>query len=461
MPSYQALAESEESGVAVRSEFGVTEVVRQAEVMQAALMAQQKALIEARFIVAYRQRRRWDEVRIAVNRMCQDPEFAAEALYVKPISRTPEGWNTLSKRDQLRSAPDNWPQGFSVRFIEAALFECGNFDCPAVVVWEDDEKRITQVSVIDLERNSAYHRTVVTPKTIERRNLKKGEEALSERINSFGETIFILPATPDQVASSEASGVSKALRTLGERLLRPDYKREWRARCEAAIMDAAAKDPEGEKKRILDGFSEKGVMPSAVEAYMEKSLIGLTPAEILQLRKIYTAIANGECSWKDVMEAKFGAGGDDGPLSPAAQKLKDKLAKMESDPVPKASAGMDAKPTPDATAKPSVSTATGDPEPKGNPAEKAAAVEIKRYGPKNGFAVYSALPAMNTVPHGQRVYVRGEDGTDRFYKFDAEIKREDGGEGEWLPEDEPQPPTSGPQRVSDPPAGPRPLRGTR
>lgn len=105
--------------------------------------------------------------------------------------------------------------------------------------------------------------------------------------------------------------------------------------------------------------------------------------------------------------------------------------------------------------------AKADPEPKDNPAEKKAAIEIKRYGPKNGFAVYSALPAMNTVPHGQRVYVRGEDGTDKFYRFDGEIKRADGGEGEWLPEDEPQPPTSGPQRVVDPPAGPRPLRGTR
>ena len=315
------------AGIGVRHEFGVTEVVRQAELQQSALMAQQKALIEARFLVAYRNRRQWPEIRINVNRLCDDPDFAAEALYVKPIAATPRDWSKMSKREQLQSAPETWPQGFSIRFVETVLFECGNFDAPAVVIWEDEQKRITQVSVIDLERNSAYHRTVVTEKTVERKKLADGQEAVATRTNSWGDTIYLVAATTDQVALAEASGVSKAIRTLGERLLRPDLKREWRLRCERAIMDKAAKDPEGEKKKILDSFAEKGVRPSAIETYLEKPISGAQPADILELRKIYQALASGECTWKDVIEAKFGA---EEEISKPAGALRLKLEKARA-----------------------------------------------------------------------------------------------------------------------------------
>lgn len=316
-----------EAGVSVRQEFGSTEIVRGAETAMAAMAAQSKALVEARFVVAMRCPRKWPNIRISVNQLCKDPGFAAEALYVKPLTATPEDWQQIDKRERLRRRLDgkvkDWPMGFSIRFIEAVLFECGNFDVDATIIWEDEDKRITLVSVIDLERNSAYKRTVTTAKTVERSYLKKNEEPLSVRTNTNGQMVYLLPANAQQIETSEAAGVSKALRTMGERLLPPHYKAEWRAIIERTILDQAAKDPEGEKKKLFDAFAEKGVLPSSLEQYLEHPVAEMQPAELAALRKIFVAVSSGEVTWRDVMESKFGASGDDDKptQSPGAAKV--------------------------------------------------------------------------------------------------------------------------------------------
>src|ERR1017187_10475341 len=91
-----------ESGVAIRQEFSGTEIMRGAETAMAAMAAQSKALIEGRFIVAMRQPRKWPNIRISVNQLCKDPGFAAEALYVKPLTAPPQDWQQIDKRERLR-----------------------------------------------------------------------------------------------------------------------------------------------------------------------------------------------------------------------------------------------------------------------------------------------------------------------------------------------------------------------
>lgn len=295
-----------EAGMTVR-ENG-TEIVRGAETAMAAIAAQQKAFVEAQFVVAFQKPRKWPNIRIAVNNLCKDPAFAAEALYVKPISKTADDWNRIDKRERLRrrltDESSNWPVGFSIRAIEAILFECGNFDTDATIVWEDDEKRLTRVRIVDLERNSTYSRTVTTPKTVERNYLKKGQEALATRFNTNGATVYIVAATPQEVDTAEAAGVSKAIRTMGERLLPPHFKAEWRRLVEQTILDQDAKDPQATAKVLFDNFAKIGVLPDAIEKYLGHQVEAMQPAELAVLRKIYVALSNAEITWADVMATK-------------------------------------------------------------------------------------------------------------------------------------------------------------
>lgn len=314
-----------ESGITVREEYG-QEVTRQAETAMGALAAQQKALIEARFVMAMRRQRNWMDVRARINQYCLDPEFAAAALYVKPISSTPDGWSKMSKREQLLHAPDTWPQGFSVRFIEAALFEAGNFDVDSIVIWEDETKRMVRTHVTDLERNSSFARVDTISKTIERKYLKKGQEPISQRLNANNQVVYILEATPDDVKTMENAAVSKSIRTEGERLLPPQLKREWRALIDKTVADADARDPEGAKKILFDSFAGLGVMPSDLEKWLGHAIDNLVPAELKALRKIYVAISNAEITWAEVMGTKEAT---DKPPEKPPEKLRDRILKSE------------------------------------------------------------------------------------------------------------------------------------
>ena len=295
---------------------GASEVTRLAETALAAVQAQQQAMVQARFVMALQRRRNWEDVRVRVLNLCKSTSFAEEALYVKPITRTPDEWKNWTKQERLQNAPADWPRGFSVRFIEAALFEAGNFDCPTMTIWEDGDKRITLVTVTDLERNSSYSRSITTPKTVERRKLKAGQAAIAVRENSAGDMIYITLATDDEIAMKEAAGVSKAIRTLGEKLLPPHHKAEWRRQIEATIADKAVQDPEAAKKEILDGFFRIGIQPSEIERYLGHPVAALTPAEYVELRGVFVAVRNGEATWAAAIEAKHGE-------APAAEKVEE------------------------------------------------------------------------------------------------------------------------------------------
>jgi hypothetical protein len=95
----------DEAGVSVHHEFAGTEITRTAETAMAAVQAQQKAMIEARFIVALRRERKWDDIRVRILNLCKSTAFAEEALYVKPIARTPDEWKGWTKQERLQNAP--------------------------------------------------------------------------------------------------------------------------------------------------------------------------------------------------------------------------------------------------------------------------------------------------------------------------------------------------------------------
>jgi hypothetical protein len=409
-----------DAGLSVRQEFGASEIMRAAEVSMAAMAAQQKAIVEARFVMAMKIPRKWLDVRSRLMELCKNPDFAAEALYVKPLSATPDTWKKMSKRERLQSAPEEWPTGFSIRFIEAALFEAGNFYTDTMILWEDSSKRMTQVSVMDLERNSSYSRTVTTARTVERSYLKRGEEEISKRYNTEGKIVYLLQASEADVTQKEASGVSKSIRTLGERLLPPHYKMEWRRQIEETIFDAAAKDPEGEKKKLMDGFASKGVMPSDLEALLEHNLDACTPAELLSLRTIWVAITNGEATWKEVMESKFGPANEEAGESEGAKKIREKLQARRTAQPP----------------QPAKPEAAAQPE---KPAEAKPAAELPAWNTLPNHETWPEQPEHHL--HGLRIMVAG-----KYYQRADDMES-------WKPAFEQSPPAGKPAFGQPPPKG--------
>lgn len=296
------------AGIAARDEFGGQSLTRAAETASSAVAAQARAAVESRYILALRRPRDWDEVRVRMLRECARPGFAECAIYRKPIGKGVEG--------------------LSIRFAEAALRHMGNLLAETPTVYDDAEKRIIRVSVTDLESNATVQKDIVVEKVVERSHLKDGQTAISKRTNSNGKTTYLVGATEDDLLNKEAALISKALRNAILRLVPGDLQDECEAAIRSTRQNAAAKDPDGERRRLVDAFSVIGVGPADLKEYLGHDLEKIVPAEIDELRGVYTGLKDGEItSWSAVLEVKTGraAKGASGEAPSATASAKEKL----------------------------------------------------------------------------------------------------------------------------------------
>lgn len=283
-------------GAVATQGFGSRELELRAETATAAVAAQAKAAVEARYILAMQRPRDMDEVRRRILNDCKRPRFAESAMY-----RLPRGGKTIV--------------GLSVRFAEAALRSMGNVMPDVSVIYEDASKRILQVMVTDLEANLTYSNQIVIDKTVERKD-RKGREVLAERTNSYGDTVFVVVATEDELLQKQGALVSKAIRTAALRLLPGYIADEAETEISKTLNSECAKDPDKEKKDLVDAFDAIGVGPRDLAAYLGHPLERIQPAEMAELRQVYRTVKDGEATWDAVMEGKATTG---------SQELQDKV----------------------------------------------------------------------------------------------------------------------------------------
>ncbi len=267
------------------------------ETAASAAAAQSKALVEARYTVAMHRPRDMDAVRESLLRECKRPSFAAVARYNKPIGKG--------------------VVGPSIRFAEAAIRCMTNIVVEETTTYDDDEKRIIQVTVSDLESNVPYSTSVTVEKTIERRNKKQDDEVVRERTGSSGAKVYILRATEDDILNKKNALLSKAIRTLALRLVPGDLIDECMYVVVKTQESADAKDPDGARLKIVDAFGALNVTVSDLKAYAG-DLTKLSPAELADLRALHAAIKEGETTWKAAMASKHPA--------PDAPKASDDIA---------------------------------------------------------------------------------------------------------------------------------------
>lgn len=259
-----------------------------ADTASTAVAAQAKALVEARYIMAIRRPRDMDVVRERMLKECCRPSFAAVARYVKPIG-------------QDRS---KWPTGPSIRFAEAAVRNMGNVTVETMTVYDDREKRIVRVTVTDLEANVPYSQDITIAKTIERRKKKDGDTVISTRTNSYGDLVYILEATDEDIINKQQALISKAIRTQGLRLIPGDIIDECMDQVMVTQKNADAEDPDAAKRKLFDAFAGLGVNAGQIKEYLGHDGASLSPKEISDLRALYAAIRDGESTWRDVMDVR-------------------------------------------------------------------------------------------------------------------------------------------------------------
>ena len=248
------------------------------------MAAKMKAVVEARYKMAIARPRDLDTVRQNMLKDARRPSFASVAIYHKPIGKGVEG-----------------P---SIRFVEAAIRNMTNILTETDTVSEDDERRVIRVAVSDLETNTYFSQDVTVTKTVERQKLPAGEKPIRVRTNSKGQQVFIIHGTDDDILNKQNALISKAVRTLGLRLIPGDLVDEALFYVRQTMAKQDAQDPDTAKNRIIDAFSQLGVQVESLKEYLGHDLASIDPNELQTLRALYSAIKDGETTWKAVMDDK-------------------------------------------------------------------------------------------------------------------------------------------------------------
>lgn len=266
------------------------------ETAASAAAAQAKAQVEARYTIALARPRDMDVVRERLLKDCQRPTFAETAEYRKPQGK------------RLNQETGQWEQqyvtGPSIRFAEAAIRCMGNMLVQEVTTYDDDEKRIIEISVTDLESNTAFPSSITIEKTVERKKARDGDDIIRKRTNTNGDPVFILRATEDELLNKKNALLSKAIRTNGLRLVPGDLIDECLYHARQTRKNEDARDPDAARLKIIDAFTSINVSVADLKKYIGDDLARLSPKDLDELRAIHAAIKDGETTWRAAMEAK-------------------------------------------------------------------------------------------------------------------------------------------------------------
>lgn len=342
-----------------------------------------KASVEARFTLAHVKPRSIEDVRVAILRDCERPSFADSARYHLPIG--------------------DGVEDYSIRFIEAVLQKMGNIKVDAPIIYEDDIQRVIRVDILDLETNYSVGSEAAVLKTVERKHLKQGQKSLGVRRNSNGEQVYIVDATERELSMKANAEKSKIMRTEGKRLIPQWLLDECEMKIKDTMRNRAAKDPDAERRALIDAFAELGVKPSQLEEYLTHALEACTPAELIHLRAVFATLREGAAKWGDFVGMATAAPPKEGErdqhidLRKRVSETAARLANKGKPAAPPATANVATGPV--VTPPP----AEGSPAPEGQPATTAApaapeAPTAQKNGGKKAKKDQPAEPAAEVSP---------------------------------------------------------------
>lgn len=291
-----ALTTPTQAGQVVRRDFAGSSLAL-TNPMTEAIAAQERAMVEARYIMALRRPRDFDDVRHTIIQECRRPGFAEVAIYARPVGR--------EKDEATGQWKDVLAEGLSIRFAEVALRRMGNMSCTARTIHDDAAVRMVQVTALDYESGGSWETVITVTKTAESKTLKKGQRPLGERVNSYGDRVYIVEANEQRFAAKLGAEISKASRTAILRLVPGEIQDEAFEICKRVAADASAKDPAATKKRMLDGFGEVGVRPSEIVQWLGHPIEQGTREEFKELSRILSGLRERELVWSELLAERL------------------------------------------------------------------------------------------------------------------------------------------------------------
>lgn len=248
-------------------------------------LRQAQAEMLSRYQLALMLPRSWEAVGAKLVAACENPDFARVAFYRKPAGNTAI-------------------EGLSVRFAELAQQLMRNISVDTSPEMEDATSVHYRMTVTDLESNTPVSETFKVEKTVERRYVDENTTILSQRPNSNGDIVYLIPATEEQVQTKLRAQISKVKRTLILSLVPAEVRAQCLALCRSISQKEDAKDPQAATKSIIAAFLSLGIDVPDLKEYLGHSPSSLVAKEIEDLRGIYALIRDGEMIWNDVLEAK-------------------------------------------------------------------------------------------------------------------------------------------------------------
>lgn len=390
------------AGQIIRQELGSTEIQRPAETAAAALAAREAATIRAMFIVADGRPRSVAKFEQGIVAECLRPGFADIARYCKPVGKKRVDREDGSGFDMVMQYAEGW----SIRFAEAAMRHWTNVFCDAKVAFEDDEKRIVRMVVMDLESNITVSSELNLSKRVERRGYKKGgkecppdgREVLGERQNSYGDTVYIVAATDDELNMKQAAAWSKFTRRVvtfmpGDIL----------DRCEMVINKVLSEMTGVDAvDKLVAAFEKLRVKPTDLQAYLGHALRTkpaqgepqslVTTEELAQLRKIHAALKEGEATWADFVAAKEPEGGSKEEQAKIAAEKIEKAKNTQRDSTQSGDGGEPKSAGAETSAQQQQPAAEGTGKPSGSPTpEPKHFPELRAYRELLGDETYNRI----------------------------------------------------------------------
>lgn len=297
------------AGQVARQDMAGQELEVRGETAISPLVAQAEAREKVRFLIALKRPRNWDEVRLKLKNAIERPGWAGV-----PGNDKEKNWGAAWYDKPIGTGVE----GFSIRFAEEAMLCMGNIDVATITLYEDEKVRQLQLVVLDLENNNSYPSSITLEKTVIRRKLRKGEKSpFPPVINSFGDVTYKMPASQDDMTQKQASEISKAMRTGIMRILPGWIKAECRTRILELRRGAVAKDPDGFRKKMLDGFAGLNIMPSDLEKLLGCEVSKASPDQLADLRDLWKNITNGDDTFANALES---TGKGEQPAEPKKKK---------------------------------------------------------------------------------------------------------------------------------------------